>query len=346
MTDFLALKRRAQSFWAVCDSANEETLLSDLQAYLSPDVQWQGFRPANDCTGIQNYMDAYVTPLRQGLRALERQTHILMAGASDGKADGSEDGAIWVGATGYLCARQVSEMWGLPSRHSNVRLRWGEFLEFNASGQITRIQCLIDVIDWLEQLGLSPLPRPKGAPFVYPAPTGVEGVLLTESDPKETVATLKFARDFIYGGLNAFDSQDLNSMAMDQFFHPNLKWYGPGGIGACLSFKEFQSFHQAPYLKAFPDRKVQDLDNLIADGPFIGASSLPGVKMSHTGPYLGHGATGNTLFVHGVDFWLLQNNQLTENWVFVDMIHLFEQMGIDLMQKVAHFDDHAFLAQA
>ena len=36
--------------------------------------------------------------------------------------------------------------------------------------------------------------------------------------------------------------------------------HGPGGIGACLSLREFEDNHQQPWLDAFPDRKVQNLD--------------------------------------------------------------------------------------
>ena len=161
----------------------------------------------------------------------------------------------------------------------------GEFLEFDDAGQITRIQVLIDVIDWLEQISLSPLPAPRGAPFVYPAPTGDNGVMW--EDVGDTGDLLGFGRQFIFGGLNAFDQSDLKSMAMADYFHPNLKWYGPGGIGACLSLTEFEVLHQQPWLVAFPDRKVGDLDNLIAEGNYVGGSSLPGVWLTHTGPYLG-----------------------------------------------------------
>ena len=80
-------------------------------------------------------------------------------------------------------------------------------------------------------------------------------------------------------------------------------WYGPGGIGACLSFKEFEDLHQRPWLIAFPDRTVGDLDNLIAEGTFVGASSMPGVTLTHTGPYLGHSATQARCGVNGIDFW-------------------------------------------
>jgi hypothetical protein len=155
-------------------------------------------------------------------------------------------------------------------------------------------------------------------------------------DQGSATRLLAYGRQFIFGGLNAFDQANLKSMKMADYFHPNLKWYGPGGIGACMSLSEFEDLHQNPWLNAFPDRKVGDLDNLIAEGEFVAASSLPGVLLTHTGAYLGYTATQKRSGVNGIDFWRYEDGQFTENWVFVDMLHLFNQFGIDLMARVRH----------
>lgn len=327
-------KAAAKAWWHASDSVPLKKLPSAASQHLAEHVHWQGFEPLGNMTGVQSVVDLYLLPFREAFPDLTRQIHIAMGGASDGKADGGSDGAYWVGGTGYLCGTQNGDLWGIPAHNQKLRLRWGEFLEFDAEGQIIRIQILIDVIDWLEQLGLSPLPPPRGAPFVFPAPTGTIGNLW--EDQGDAAAMLAFGRQFIFGGLNAFDQSNLKSMKMADYFHPNLKWYGPGGIGACLSLKEFEVLHQHPWLVAFPDRKVGDLDNLIAEGEFVGASSLPGVLLSHTGPYLGHAASEQRAGVNGIDFWRFESGQFTENWVFVDMIHLFDQFGIDLMARVRH----------
>ncbi|MEM7302981.1 MAG: ester cyclase [Pseudomonadota bacterium] len=330
-------KQTARTWWEVADAASPADLSAEASALLAPDVKWQGFAPLSDTVGIEPLINQYLAPLRASFSSLSRQVHIVMGGRSDGKADGSKDGAWWVGGTGYLCGHQHEDLWGIPARNQHLRLRWGESLEFDDAGKIIRIQMLIDVIDWLEQIGLSPLPAPRGAPFVYPAPTGRSGALW--EDQGDASEMLAFARQFIFGGLNAFDQSNLKSMKMADYFHPNLKWYGPGGIGACLSLAEFEGLHQQPWLTAFPDRKVGDLDNLIAEGDFVGASSLPGVHLTHTGPYLGHVASSKPAGVNGIDFWRHENGQFTENWVFVDMLHLFQQFGIDLMERVRHMAD-------
>jgi predicted ester cyclase len=157
--------------------------------------------------------------------------------------------------------------------------------------------------------------------------------MLGDSNTTETATSMRLIRRFLFDGLNNFDQQNLSSMAIDDFFHRDLKWYGPGGIGACLSLEEFQKYHQQPWLAAYPDRKVQDLDSLFADGRFAAASGWAGVKAKHQGCYLSTEATGNTIDFNGMDFWLRRDDKFIENWVFVDMIDVFRQLGIDLLQQ-------------
>ena len=123
-------------------------------------------------------------------------------------------------------------------------------------------------------------------------------------------------------------------MGVQNFFHKNIKWYGPGGIGACLSLQEFQEYHQRPWLRAFPDRKVQNLEALFAEGNFLAAKGVAAVKAIHSGLYQEIPASKNSIEFSGLDFWLRSGKKFTENWVFVDMIDLFSQMNHDLFKKM------------
>jgi len=161
-----------------------------------------------------------------------------------------------------------------------------------------------------------------------------DGILLGAQDAAESRYSLEHIRKFIFDGLNNYDQSELESMAMADFFHPEVKWYGPGGIGACLNFNEFETLHQQPWLHAFPDRSVQNLDALFAEGKFSGAPGWAGVKATHTGEYLGCPATGKPLVINGLDYWKREGERYVENWVFVDMIHLFRQLGVDLFARL------------
>ncbi|MEO0380640.1 MAG: ester cyclase [Pseudomonadota bacterium] len=301
--------------------------------YLEKVRNWQGPEPIGIHSGGADIVDAMFAPLRAAIPDLHRDIHILMGGQSNAKEDGSEDGEWWVAGTGYYTGRATRDVFGIPASTQDLRIRWGEFLRFDAEGKITQAQTIWDFVDWFEQIGVPILPRPNGASHVYPAPTAYDGMLVDSQNADQTERSMGLGRALIFGGLNTFDESDLSSMGMARFFHPNIKWYGPGGIGACLSLDEFETLHQRPWLIAFPDRKVLHLESLFAEGRLVAASGPMGVVATHTGPYLGQPASGARLEVSGLDFWLRTGEQFSENWVFVDMIHLFSQMGVDLFAR-------------
>jgi len=337
-SDLQSAKRQARSYWEAVDGAGLDQLSTVCHAHLDDRFVWQGPAPFTVLQGPDTLAQEHLIPLKRAIPDLARQTHIFMAGHSNGRKHGEADGAIWVAATGYMTGTAIDDFLGIPPGPRPLRLRWAEFLRFEDK-KIVQSQFLLDFVDWFEQIERPVLPRPKGVPFIFPAPTGYEGFLGDPQDELTSKETLDFARSFIYGGLNKFDQKNLASMGMAKFFHSNLKWYGPGGIGGCLSLKEFEVLHQQPWLVAFPDRQVQDLDNLIAEDRMVGASSFPGVLATHTGPYQGAAATGNKIAFNGIDFWLKSDGKFTENWVFVDMIDVFRQFGIDLFARMKAYKD-------
>ncbi|MCH2165149.1 MAG: nuclear transport factor 2 family protein [Marinovum sp.] len=321
-------KDLARRYWQACDAADAGAL----SEVVAPSVRWDGPWPIKEAGTAYEIVERWAAPLKAAIPALTRSYFILTAGLSDGKADGGPDGRLWVGATGYLEGVATTEVWTIPATDNHLRLRWGEFLCIEG-GKIVEVQLILDFVDWFEQIG-RPVLTPRAVPGVWCAATGYDAVDFPDTVPEETVRSLKLGRDLIYGGLNSFDESALSSMGMARFFHPNLKWYGPGGIGACLSFKEFEDFHQGPWLTAFRDRKAQDLASLFAEDRIVAGSGTSGVLATHTGTFLGAEASNARLDVSGIDFWLRDGDQFTENWVFVDMIKLFGQMGFDLFARM------------
>lgn len=337
MSEVQAAKAAVRAFWRDLDAAPLGGTEAVAVAHLSADFHWQGFAPLEDTRGTAAYAAGFLEPMRRAFPDYARQVHIFLAGRSDGARvtdpDWQEAGAIWVGATGYLTAVQAEEVFGIPASDRPLRLRWAEFYRVEA-GQIVQCQHLIDLVDWFEQIGRPVLPKPTGVPHVWPAPTGYDGCLYGTYEAEAGAKSLALGRALIFDGLNSFDQSDLSSMGMAGFFHPNIKWYGPGGIGACLSLDEFTVLHQEPWLVAFPDRSAQDLDNLIGEDRIVAGSSLPGVLGHHRGTYQGVAGTGAAIAVNGIDFWLRDGDQFTENWVYVDFVHLFAQMGVDLIARM------------
>ena len=327
-------KQIVWDFWQQLEAASADRLLHIANESMASNISWHGPDPINELRGAQSFVTDFWLPLQKSFRNLNRQTHIFFGGRSNGRIDGKNDGNMWVTGTGYLNGIFVEDYLSIPANNNEVHIRWGEFCRLE-EGRITEIFFLLDLVDLMQQAGFNVLPPSRGADGVYPPPRANDGILLKAQSDKESQYSLDHIRRFIFDGLNRFDQSDLKSMGMADFFHPEVQWYGPGGIGACSSFREFETLHQKPWLHAFPDRSVQNLDALFAEGSYSAAPGWAGVKATHAGEYLDHTASGNVIEINGLDWWKRDGEVYIENWVFVDMIHLFRQLGVDLFERIA-----------
>jgi predicted ester cyclase len=255
---------------------------------------------------------------------------MFFSGVSNGRADGLEDGRMWVGGTGLLYGLFEQDWLGIPANGEPVHIRWGECSRVDG-GKITETYVLLDLVDFLQQCGIQVLPPGRGVDGVWPPPRGDNAILLEPQDEAESGKTLQLIRRFIFESLNVYDQENLESMGVADYFTTDVEWYGPGGIGHCSGLKAFENLHQKHWLHAFPDRAVQDLGALFAEGDYTCGLGWAGVVATHKGPYLNCAATGRRVVVNGLDFWRRRGSRFVENWVFVDMVHLFRQFGVDLL---------------
>ena len=331
-------KQLVWEFWQRLEAAGSNQAAAVAFDYVSDDVAWHGPDPINELSGIDAFVTDYWQPLLHSFPDLERQSHIFMGGRSSGRIDGSNDGRMWVAGTGLFNARFTNDYLTIPANNEAVSIRWCEFCRVDDE-KIVESFFLLDIVDLMQQAGFQVLPPSRGIDGQYPPPRARDGIMLEAQDEQVSAYTLDHIRRFIFDALNSYDQSKLKSMGIADYFHPDVRWYGPGGIGACLSLKEFEDNHQRHWLHAYPDRLVQDLDALIAEGPYSGGPGWAGVKATHTGDYLDAPATNKPVEFNGLDFWKLENDRYIENWVFVDMVHLFRQFGIDLFERLARQKD-------
>lgn len=326
-------KHLVMEYWQALEHTETHQLENVLLTYLEKDSVFNGPDPINQLQGVTSIAAGFWLPLLHSFPSLKRETHIFMGGKSNGRIDGLLDGEMWVAGTGFFNGVFSQDYLTIPATGKKTKIRWGEFCHIQ-DGRITETYLVLDLVDLMQQAGIEVLPASRGKDGIYPPPKAKDGVMRDAQDEQVTRYSLDHIRKFIFDGLNNYDQSELESMGMADFFHKNVKWYGPGGIGACLSFSEFETLHQQPWLTAFPDRSVQNLDALIAEGHFTGAPGWAGVRATHSGEYLEHPASGNELEINGLDFWKREGEVYIENWVFVDMIHLFRQFGVDLFERM------------
>jgi len=123
---------------------------------------------------------------------------------------------------------------------------------------------------------------------------------------------------------------------MGRYWHPNLSWYGPAGIGTARGFAGFRAHHQAPFLTAMPDRRaLMEAGHLFAEGDYVGFTAWPGMAMTLSGgTWLGIPGAGQQITLRSLDFWRVSEGKIAENWVLVDLLHAYRQLGVDVLARM------------
>ena len=136
-------------------------------------------------------------------------------------------------------------------------------------------------------------------------------------------------------GLKGFDRKDLGSMGMERYWTPDMMWYELCGIGTAHGVDGFQRHHQRPFLHGFSDRVRGRHRARIADGSSVASTGWPSVPAHHLGEHLGVAVTGAAIGMRVMDWWQVEQDRLAESWMFIDLPHLFLQMGVGLLGGLA-----------
>lgn len=76
----------------------------------------------------------------------------------------------------------------------------------------------------------------------------------------------------------------------------------------------------------------------IADGGYVGFTAWPGMRAKISGDgWMGIAASGQEITMRSLDFWRCENGMLRENWVLVDLLHVYNQIGVDVFQRMREY---------
>lgn len=314
--------------------------------WLDDAVMWCAAHPINDVLGVRSVFDQYWGPLRRALPDLEYRPFVRVSGAYDGDAmEGDGAAGEWVNSTGYLVGTFCEPLFGIPPTHRSLCVRFGEMIRVE-DGRVAEGYVILDFLDAMQQAGVCPVRASLGAPGLVLPPRAMDG-LDHAGDRKESQASLQLVRAMI-DGLLRFDGKSLYSMDQNRFWSPNFMWYGPAGIGTSRGLDGFRAHHQGPFLKAFPKRGVDRTKSLVAEGPYVATGGWPHMTGSHLGGgWLGLAPTGRTVTMRVMDWWRREGDRLAENWVSIDLIHVLDQLGLDVFAQIhALLGDHSAFSGA
>ncbi len=300
-----------------------------LREFIAPTLEWHGFAPIRRLVGRDALSERFWQPLYHAFPDWRRRPYLFLGGEFQGD--------VWVASMGDAMGSFVAE-WQLAPDISiaptaaSLRTRYGEFCRV-LDGQIVEIRTLIDLPALLAQAGFMLLPPGAAREFWPPGPATGDGLLHEHRDPAESAKTLALVEAMIFTGLNQFDGEDLDSQDLEVYWHPEMTWHGPRGVGTSLGLDEFRERAQGPILRMVPDRKGVGHRARIAEGYFAASTGWPASVGTMTGDFLDWPASGRTMRWNVMDFWRCEGDLLREDWVLIDMIDGAAQAGVDVWSR-------------
>ncbi len=296
-------------------------------ALFATDTVMNGFHPVNTVSGSAALLEKVFNPLWKAFPDLERCDDTILAGRFNG--------GDWTVAYGHWVGTFEQAWLNVPPTAGAIALRYGEYLRWH-EGKVVESYWMIDMLDFMRQAKCYPraLTPPRGLTDRVPPPPNGAGVSQAAQSDEASQASLRCVEAMI-AGLMSYDQKTLESMGMERFWHPEMMWYGPGGIGTSRRLKGFQDVHQRAFLNAFPDRVGGDHKCRIGDGHFVASTGWPSVRATHRASWLGAPATHGRIGMRVMDLWRRDGALLRENWVFIDQLDLLLQMGLDVLPQPA-----------
>lgn len=315
-------------FRAALYDCDAKTLPNQLRDILAPDCAVHLTTPLENLDGPDALFEVGYRPLLTAIPDLERRDFIVMAGLSEGEA--------WVGCAGHYLGVFEGPWLGIPPTRQAVAMRYHEFFRV-ADGRVVEMHAVWDIPHLMMQADAWPMTPSLGVKWLAPGPATQDGIAERPYDPAKTAASVALVRDMLTDMGKHPREGGPEIMRLERYWHPRMNWYGPAGIGTARGVAAFRRQHQIPFLKALPDRRVilSGHGVMFGDGDYVATTGWPNMQMTVTGDgWLGITPGNQAITIRSLDFWRCENGLIRENWVLVDLLHVYSQLGVDVFSRM------------
>ena len=312
-------------YWTALNETGPGKIPELVKAATHADIVWHGPEPYNDIRGADALVDQFWQPLLRSFPGLQRETDVLLAGRYR-----DQD---WVSGSGYFSGVFVEDWNGIAATGEKTLIRFGEIMALEA-GKIVKTYLLLDLIDVMQQGGFQLSWAAPAIEGLRPKVKFGSGVLRDEQDPAETRQTLRLVEAMLFGLVR-------KDQPMSLYWHPDMVWNSPSGVGTARSLAEFHERIHHVFLNGLSGTWDGSHNARYAEGRFAVSTGWPSLVAVHDGEFLTFPASGNTLRWRIMDFWERSDDLLVTNWVHIDMINIFKQMGVDVFGMYQRYREDA-----
>lgn len=329
--DSCQAKRRLSAYRKALYDYDREIVRKEMAALFSPAALIQLAFPFETLDGPHALLETAYDPLARAIPDLERRDMIVMAGTAT-------NGSNWTGCCGYYMGTFTAPWLDIPPTGQLVFMRYHEFFRME-HGEVVEMQAIWDIPEVMNQAQCWPMPPSLGRVGLVPAPATQDGLHRGAVNEAKTAASLNLVGQMC-AGLGKFAEGGVQAMELDKFWHPAMNWYGPVGIGSSRGIQGFRKFHQIPFLKGMPNREGDPLKgHFFADGDYVGFTGWPGMKASISNDgWMGIAPSNQQITMRSLDFWRCENDLIRENWVLVDLLSIYDQIGVDVFSRMREYN--------
>ena len=293
--------------------------------------------PFGDLTGPTEYFDTVYQPLLKAIPDLERREMICVTGTT-------EKQVTWVGTMGNYMGTFSSPFLEVPPTGHLIHMRFHEFFCIERE-KVIEVQAIWDIPEIMMQAKAWPMAPQLGAFLCTPPPISGDGLAPSGDD----LGSMEIVKNMLTDLCRHPENPNPEIMNLDKYWHPNFNWYGPAGIGTARGISGFRHWHQIPFLRGMPDRMVDSKSDRnsswVADthwmsqGEYVCETGWPNMKMGLTGDgWMGIAPVGKQIFLRSLDFWKIEAGLIRENWVLVDLLDVYSQVGVDVFGRLREFN--------
>jgi steroid delta-isomerase-like uncharacterized protein len=273
----------------------------DLEAhhkYWAEDMIWHGPPGFGDIHGVEGFKNEVMKPFYATFPDYYVVNEIEVANGN------------WVAATGILTGTPQDEWLGVPATGKPIVMRFSDFWRVE-NGKLAENWVMVDNLGVMQQLADNKATRwsPER-----------KHIHSTQDEPTSAQQNIDLVHLMIER-LNTYDVE-----GHDTYWTTDMIWRGPPGFGDVHGIDAFKKEVMKTFYTAFPDFQGT-IDIELADDNWVAATGI--VTGTHQGKWFNIPPTGKRVEMRYSDFWRIKNGRLEENWVMIDHVGVFRQLGVD-----------------
>ena len=328
--NFQLQKKIVLNFYDALQSSDIEETSKVLSKYCSDDILWRGFHPFNEINSSKNLASQFWLPFRKSFTKFQRRMDIFLAGSNT--ISGSE--GVWVISMGHLMGLFDKSWLGIKQTNKIAMLRYCEFSKIE-NNKISEVAMFFDIPHLMLQAGLKPFLKETGISLIQPGPLTHDGLMFGRQNIAKGKKTKKIIENMI-DDVKTWKSTNRDSLIKELYnsWNEDMIWWGPTGIGATYTIERYAEQHAGPFRKTFKNRIFNGHLCRVSEGMYGGFFGWPNLTLTPSKAFMGITVAPKPSEMRVIDMYRREGDKLTENWVFIDLLHFWKILGVDILKSL------------